>query len=73
MAVDKEIKFTFAKQEQRQIYHLELEGKKFEQLRIVIKPETRRFAFDKVKIFGSFGKDSQPSSDQHDFASVHLW
>lgn len=33
-----EIKFMFSKQEQKQIYHLELEGKEFQELRIVIKP-----------------------------------
>jgi hypothetical protein len=29
--------------------------------------------FDKVKIYGSFGKNSNPTQDTHDFESMHLW
>jgi hypothetical protein len=63
----------FSKEEQRQVYHLELDGKEFEELRIIIKPETRRYAFDKIKMYGSFGTESDPSSQNYDFKSVHLW
>lgn len=38
IAVGMETKFMFSKKEQRQVYHLELEGKEFEELRIIIKP-----------------------------------
>lgn len=68
-----ELRFMFSKEEQRQVYHLELEGKQFEELRIIIKPETRRYAFDKIKMYGSFGTESDPSSQNYDFKSVHLW
>lgn len=63
----------FSKQEQKQIYHLELEGKEFHELRIIIKPETRRYAFDKIKMYGTYGKDSLPSAEKHDFKSHYLW
>jgi hypothetical protein len=63
----------FSKADKRQIYHLELQGQEFKELRIVIKPETRRFAFDKIKMYGTYGKDSLPSADKHDFKSVYLW
>jgi hypothetical protein len=63
----------FSKVEQKQIYHLELEGENFKELRIVIKPETRRFAFDRVKLYGTFGKDSLPSAQNYDFKSFPLW
>ena len=70
---NQEIKFMFSEKEQRQIYHLELENKDFQELRIIIKPETRRYPFDKVKMFGTYGKNSQPSSTKYDFKSFPLW
>jgi hypothetical protein len=63
----------FSKSDKRQIYHLELEGKKFKELRLVVKPETRRYAFDKVKMYLTFGKDSHPSAEKHDVKSSYLW
>lgn len=73
ISVGSEVRFMFSKTDKRQIYHLELEGQEFKELRIVIKPETRRFAFDKIKMYGTYGKDSLPSADKHDFKSVYLW
>ena len=29
--------------------------------------------FDKVKIYGSFGTNTNPTKDSHDFESMHLW
>jgi hypothetical protein len=46
----------FSEKEQRQLYHLELGNSKFEELRITIKPETRRYAFDTIKMYGKFGQ-----------------
>jgi hypothetical protein len=45
----------------------------FKELRVLIKPETRRYPFDKVKIYGSFGKDSNSTSQNNDFESFPLW
>ena len=55
-------KFIFGKEGQRQLYHLELDGMQFQQVRIVVKPETRRLAFDKVRIYGKYGRDSEPTA-----------
>jgi len=52
---------------------LELEGKEYEELRIIVRPQTRRFPFDVVKMYGSFGMESQPSAQKYDFKSVALW
>ena len=71
--IGEEIKFIFSKDNPRQLYHLELEGLKYQQVRIVIKPATRRYAFDYIKMYGKFGKDSEPSSEDYDFKSFHLW
>lgn len=57
-----EVKFIFSEKEQRQLYHLELEGKEFKELRIVIRPTTRRYPFDKVTMYGKYGSDSNPTS-----------
>ena len=38
-----------------------------------MKPETIRSAFDRVRIYGSFGHESTPSESQYDFKSIHLW
>jgi hypothetical protein len=29
--------------------------------------------FDRVKIYGAFGKDANPTVQVHDFVSMHLW
>ena len=71
--VNEEVRFMLSEQEQRHIYHLELEGQEFKELRVLIKPETRRYPFDKVKMCGSFGKDSNPTSQNNDFESFPLW
>lgn len=71
--LNEELRFMFSENEQKQIYHLELEGQEFKELRILIKPETRRYPFDKVKMYGTFGKDSNPSSQNFDFQSFPLW
>ena len=63
----------FSEKEQRQVYHLELKGKEFKELKIIIKPETRRYPFDKVKMYGKFGNESYPSSTDYDFKSFPLW
>lgn len=64
----------FSKTDQKQLYHLELDQKAdFQFLKIIIKPETRRNAFDQIKMYGTFGKDSLPSSSNYDFKSISLW
>jgi hypothetical protein len=63
----------FSKSDQKQIYHLELNNSDFEILKIIIKPETRRYIFDQVKMFGAYGEKSLPSSSKYDFKSLSLW
>ena len=63
----------FSEKEQRQVYHLDLSGKEFKELRIIIKPTTRRYPFDNIKMYGTYGKLSNPSSTEYDFKSFPLW
>lgn len=38
-----------------------------------MKPETRRNPFDKIKIYGVFGNQIEPTAEKYDFKSIHLW
>lgn len=73
IAIGQEIRFMFSNKEQKQIYHLELEDKPFKELRIIIRPQTRRHPFDKVKMYGKFGSSSSPTATDYDFKSFPLW
>ena len=53
--------FQFGK-ETFQLYHVELEDKKYEEFRVHIAPRVTNKPFDNVKIYGKWGRNSTPSS-----------
>jgi hypothetical protein len=36
-------------------------------------PRATRKPFENVKMYGSFGKDVDPTPEKHDFTSSNLW
>lgn len=71
---DQEIKFTFEQKNPTQIFHFELgQIQDFEQIRLVLKPETSRTANDQLKIYANAGLGVEPTVEKHDFESVHVW
>jgi NAD(P)H-flavin reductase len=63
--VNEEVRFVFSEQEQRQIYYLE----EFKELRVLIKPETRRYPFDNVGILWQGFQPHQPEPRLREFLS----
>ena len=58
MKPNQDIKFGFKEEDPTQIFHLNLENLVFEQIRIILKPETYRRPLDNVKMFVNFGLEN---------------
>ena len=52
---DSKIKFKFTEEDPTQLFHLNLKDETYEQIRIVLKPETHRVTYDNVKIYVTLG------------------
>ena len=54
--------FTFGK-ENSQLYHVGLEGKKFEEFRLHISQRVTQRPLDRLKIYGKYGNNSEPTPE----------
>ena len=56
------------------MFHLDLDkNQDYQQVRLVLRPETARDPNDKLKIFVNKGFDLAPTEEKHDYQSVHVW
>lgn len=49
------------------------EEEEFDELRIYLVPRVTRRPFDRVKIYGKYGHEGEPTSKSYDFESINLW
>jgi len=52
---------------------VELEGIQFQEFRVHIAPRVTNRPFDNVKMYGKWGKNSDPTPEDYDFTSTNLW
>lgn len=57
----------------KQLFQLELKDFQFEQVRVVLRPETLRSEGDTLRIYANLGLKSEPTSLKHDFKSTQVW